>query len=94
MPPSRASAGGSSTSAEAERVAHVGEIVQLADQAADERRRHRLEDQADARDRRQRLAQRDQIARTGGADRDAADEAFEIVDGAQRVAQAAALGRS
>ena len=76
-----------------QRVAHVGEVVQLADQALDERRRHRLEHQPHARDRGQRLAQRDQVARAGRADRHPADEPLEIVDGAQRIAQAAALGR-
>ena len=75
-----------------ERVADVGEIVQFPDQALDERRRHRLEHEPDARDRGERLPQRDQVARPGRANRHPADEPLEVVDGAQRVAQAAALG--
>ena len=48
--------------------------------------------QAHARDGDERLAQRDEIARAGRAERGARDEAFEIVDRLQRLAQAAALG--
>ena len=93
MPPSRASAGGSSTSADASASRTSARSSSSPTRLPDQRRRHRLEHQPDARDRGQRLAQRDQVARAGRADRHAADEPLEIVDGAQRVAQAAALGR-
>ena len=71
-PPSRANAGGSSTSVRSMQVAHVGEVVELREQAAEQRRLHVVEQQPHARDRRERLPQRHEIARTGGAERGAA----------------------
>ena len=92
-PPSRASAGGSSTMRRADLVAHLGEVVQLADEAPDERRLQLVEQHAHARDGDERLPQRDEIARAGGAERRARDEALDVVDRLQRVAQLAAFGR-
>ena len=91
-PPSRATAGGSSTSVALERVAEIGEIVELRDQAAHQRRLQVVEQQPDARNGGDRLAQRDEIARTGGAERGAADQPLHVVDALERVAQLGALG--
>ena len=70
-----------------ERVAHVGQIVEPADQAADQRRLEFLEHHPDARDRGDRLAQRHEVARPGRAERRARDQPFDVVDALERVAQ-------
>ena len=70
-----------------ERVAHVRQIVELGDEASHERRLEIVEHQPHARDGGDRLAQRDEVARTGGAQRRARDEAFDVVHVLQRVAQ-------
>ena len=94
MPPSRATAGGSSTSVRVELVAQVGEVVELGDEAPDERRLQLVEQHAHARHGRDRLPQRDEVARTGGAERGARDEALDVVHRLERVAQLRALGRA
>ena len=64
-----------------ERVADVGEIVELGDQAADERRLELVEHHAHARHRGDRLAQRHEIARPGRAERGARDQPLDVVHG-------------
>ena len=93
-PPSRASAGGSSTSVASIALAHVGQIVELGDERAHERRLELGQHRPDARNRRQRLLQADEIARPGRAERRARDQPLEILDGLERVAELAALGRA
>ena len=92
-PPSRATAGGSSTSVAIELVAQVGEIVELGDQARDERRLQLGQEHAHARHGGNRLPQRDQIARPGDAERRARDEPLDVVNRLERLAQLGALGR-
>ena len=75
-----------------ERVAHVREIVELGDEASHERRLHVLEHQTHARDGGDRLAQRDEVARTGGSQGRARDEAFDVVHVLQRVAKLGSRG--
>ena len=73
-------------------VANIGEIVELGQQAAHQRRLTLVEQQPDARHGLQRLPQRHQIARPGRAERDAADQPLEVVNALERVAKLAALG--
>ena len=93
-PPSRASAGGSSTSVDSMRVAHVREIVELGqraiERAAPADRPGRVRRRGTTRER---LLQTDEIARTGGAERGAGHQPLEVLDGFDRVAELAALGR-
>ena len=91
-PPSRANAAGSSISARSISARSVRKVVELGDQAAQERRLHLREQHRQAGNRRQRQPQRDQIARTGGAERGARDQPLEVVDRLQRVAEPRALG--
>ena len=76
-----------------DRVAHVGEIVELGDERADERRLQLGEHGADARHDRERLLQADEIARAGRAERGARDQPLEVLNGLERLAELAALGR-
>ena len=62
-----------------ERVAHVDEVVELGDEAPDQRRLELLEHHPHARDGGDRLAQRHQVARTGGAERRARDQPLDVV---------------
>ena len=78
--------------ASVERLADVGEVVELRDQAADERRLKIVEQQLHARDGSERLAERDEIARPGGAERGASDQPLDVVDRLQ--ACRAAFARS
>ncbi len=72
-------------------VAHVGQVVELGDQRADERRLEAGEHGPDAGDQRQRLLEADQIARSGGAERRPRDQALQIEDRLDRVADPAAI---
>ena len=72
----------------------VGEIVELGDEALDERRLRLRQQHANARHERDRLPQRHEIARAGGPERGARDEALDVVDRLQRLAQLGALGRA
>ncbi len=71
---------------------HVGEVVEPGSQAADERRAQLADEEPHARHRGERLAQRDQIPRAGGAERRAGDQPLHVVDGAQRVLHLRPLG--
>ena len=85
-------------------IANVGKIIELREQAAEQRRVHALsradpvgsavEQQAQTRDRGNRQPQRDEIARAGGAQRHAADEPLDVVHRLQHLAEAAAIGRA
>ena len=75
-------------------VANIGEIVELGEQAAHQRRLALVEQQPDARHRLQRLPQRHEFARARRAERDAADQPLEVVNALERVAKLAALGRA
>ena len=77
-----------------ERLADVGEVVELRDQAAHERRLKIVEQQLHARDGSDRLAQRNEIARPGGAERGATDQPLDVVNRLERVAHLRALGRA
>jgi hypothetical protein len=70
-----------------ERVADVCQVVELGDEASDQRRLELLQHHAHARDGRDRLAQRYQVARAGGAERRAPDQPLDVVHRLQRVAQ-------
>ena len=72
--------------------AELRKVVELGDQAAQERRLHLREQHRQAGNRCQRQPQRDQIARTGGAERGARHQTLEIVDRLQGVAKPCALG--
>ena len=93
-PPSRAKAPRLVDERALDQVAHVGEVVELRDQAAQQRRLHVGQHRPDARHRRQRLAQRDEIARARGAERGARHQPLEVVDRLERLAELAAIGRS
>ena len=75
-------------------VPDVGDLVELAAQALDERRDHGFEDEPQARDGRERLPQRHEISRAGRAERRPGDEALEIVHRPQRVAHPPPLGHA
>ena len=64
-------------------------FVERGCQRPHQRRLQRLEHQLQAGNRGQRLAQRDQIARPGGAERGARDQPLQVVDGLQRLAELA-----
>ena len=94
-PPSRANAGGSSMSVRSIEIAHVGQLVELGEQAAaaaapaSSRQRG-----PHARDGRQRLPQRHEVARAGRAERRARHEPLEVVNRLERLAELAAIGRA
>ena len=94
-PPSRASAGGSSTSVASIASRTSDEIVELGDERADERRLQ-LGEHACGRagSTVERLLEADEIARSGGAERRARDQPLEILHRLDRVAELAALGRA
>ena len=73
-------------------VAHVSEIVELAEQRADERCFARPERHARAGYRRNRLLQSDQVARPGAAERRPGDQALEVLHRFQHLAELAAVG--
>ena len=76
-----------------ELVAQVGEVVELGERGcATSGACSSLEQQPHARHGGERLAQRDEIARAGGAERGARDQPLDVVDRLQRVAQLGALG--
>ena len=93
-PPSRASAGGSSTI-----VASIASRTSVRSSISAARLRTsgacRLRGAAPAArgNERQRLAERDEIARAGRAERDARDQPLEVVHALEQLAQLAALGR-
>ena len=70
-------------------VAHVGEIVELRDQRADERGLQLGEQRAQPGDDRHGLLQAEEVARAGGSERDAGDQAIEILDRFQDLAELA-----
>ena len=72
-------------------IPHVREVVELRQQAAEQGRLDFVEHQAEPRDRGDRQAQRHQVARAGGAERHAADEPLDVVNGLQHLAKAAAI---
>ena len=74
--------------------ADVGEIVELADQAPDERRLTFAQQRTNAGDSGQRLAQADEVARPGRRQRHARRQPLQILDGLERLAQLAAIGRA
>src|SRR5204862_63963 len=69
----------------------VRKIVDLGEETANERRLHVLQQQTDARDGCDGLPQRDQVARTGSAERRARHQPFHVVDRLQRLAKLGAL---
>jgi hypothetical protein len=73
-------------------IANVREVIELGDQAADERRTQLRQQQPHPRDGGNRLAQRGEIARPRGAERGTADQALDIVDGLERLAHLRPLG--
>ena len=77
-----------------ELVAEVGEIVELGDEAPDERRLQLGEEHAHARHGGNRLSQRDEVARPGDAERRARDEPLDVVNRLERLAQLGAFGRA
>ena len=78
-PPSRASRGRLVHQRALDLVAHVGEIVELGDQRADERRLEVGQHGAHAGNDHERLLEADQVARPGGAERRAGDQPLEIL---------------
>src|SRR6185503_7682827 len=72
--------------------AQICQIVETSSQASDERRAEPVEQQADPRNRRQRLTQRDQIAGTRGAERGAGHQPLHVVHRPERVLDFRALG--
>ncbi len=74
--------------------AHVGQLVELAAQAADERRLAVLQQQRRARHHRERRAQAGEVARAGRGQRDARHHALEILDALERVAHLGPIGRA
>ena len=72
----------------------LGEIVELRDEALDERSLRLRQQHANARHERDRLPQRDEIARTGNPERGARNEALDVVDRLQRLAQLCAFDRA
>ena len=91
-PPSRATAGGSSSSVAIQLVAQLRQVVELRREAAQERRLKGFEEHPEARHGGERLPQRDQIARPRGAERGAGDDPLHVVHGLQRLAHLRALG--
>ena len=75
-------------------VAQVGEIVELGDEAPDERRVQLGQQHAHARHGRDGLPQRDEVARPRDAERRAGHEALDVVNRLERLAQLGAFGRS
>ena len=73
-------------------VAQVREIVEFGGEAADERRLKWFQQHTDARNRRHRLPQRDEIARSGRAQSGAGYEPLDIVNRLQRFADLRAFG--
>ena len=73
--------------------AHLRHVVQFGGQASEERRLQLLEDHPDPRDRAERLLQRDEVAGTGRPEHGPRHEPLEVLDGLQRLAELAALGR-
>ena len=92
-PPSRASAGGSSAIAWSIHCAEIRQVVELAGQAAEQRRLAIAQQQREPGRRRQRARQRHQVARSRRRQRDPGDQSLEILDRLQRLARLAALGR-
>ena len=70
----------------------IREIVELGDQAADERRLQMLEQHPDSGHGRKRLAQRHQVARPGRPERRARHETLHVVHRLERVLHLGALG--
>ena len=73
-------------------VTHVRQVVERADERANQRRVARVQRQANARHGGDRLLQADEIARPGGAERRARHEALEVVHRFQQLAELAAVG--
>ena len=91
-PPSRASAGGSSIERRLDAIAHVGSS---SSSATSDRTSGACRSASTVRTRGttvERLLEADQIARSRRAERRAGDEALEILDRLDRVAELAALG--
>ena len=86
-PPSRATAGGSSSERPVQRVADVWQLVEPGDETPDERRLELVEHHADPGDGGERLPERDQVPRAGRAERRACDEALDVVNRLHRVAE-------
>ena len=74
-----------------DRLAHISHVVELGDQALDERRTAVRELGAQVRNDGHRLPQRDQVARPGRAQGDARDQPFEVVHRLERFPQPGAL---
>ena len=91
-PPSRASAGGSSSSVRSSSLAQIGQVVEFGGEAAHERRLELVEQHANAGHGGKRLPERDEIPRAGGTECGAGNEPLDVVDRFQRVAHLGALG--